>query len=335
MLFIAGLECLSHEEKASLLAVINSLTAPNVLSDFAQDRLKRAKDSMVRTASKLAGRVSLKAERNIKAAGKAFDWHPDVLRKRIDQEKKRLSCQSAGEVDREFRMKLVELSGLRVSKTGRGPHRPGAEETRYDSKTLARALLVRAAKSLNIDPDLCPDVALLERQVFESHVREQVEVLVKSLQDPAMQEQFEEILRSELSKLSESDREAIARTVGVGRVTAETLSALFRTAGSTAIAQLAVRSAGFGAFLFLTTVMKAFSLLIGITIPFSIYVWATSLLAFVLSPKFLLLTAAFAGSRGHRKLSETLEDQLAKTVILAGRAKLMEGKDAGVSPHPS
>ncbi len=89
------------------------------------------------------------------------------------------------------------------------------------------------------------------------------------------------------------------------------------------MAQLLLGSFGFGAFLFLTTFLKAFSLLLGTTFSFGTYLTATGLLAFILSFPFLLLLATSTGGIMLVQLQRQLADEVAKLVVLAGRSKLL------------
>jgi len=107
-------------------------------------------------------------------------------------------------------------------------------------------------------------------------------------------------------------------------LSAQALLTFIKTGSSVAIAQLLIAGTGFGAYLFLTTLAKAVSLLLGVTFSFGTYTALTSTLAFLLSPMFLLFVILGSGGVLWWKTSGQLDDYLIKMVFLMGKARLMK-----------
>lgn len=107
-------------------------------------------------------------------------------------------------------------------------------------------------------------------------------------------------------------------------LSAKSILAFLKTATATGIAQMVVGGFGFGAFLFITTMLKAFSLLLGVTIPFGVYTAATGGLAFLLSVPSFLIVMGIAGGFVYKGTERKLGDEMAKILVVIGNIKLME-----------
>ena len=87
---------------------------------------------------------------------------------------------------------------------------------------------------------------------------------------------------------------------------------------------------GFGFYLFLTTTIKAFSLLLGITLPFGVYTAATSLAGFLLSAAFLPVAAVLGVGAAAFSADRQVRDELAKLLVVVGRSRLaLSGTEQG------
>ncbi len=310
MLFIVGLDQLSKDEKGALLAQINAITGLNVLNEGVQKGVKKAKNLVLDGAAWLAGRISEEYKQNIEELNKRSDWDTGVLQKAIAQEVGALSRLDPADISRHLRKRLVEIAQV---------------DENVNETVLASAIIHRAAKALKIDVRLFADASLLENEVFEACVKERISELKKRLEamSPSEMENFEKILRDEIAKLRESDKEAIRNAIGLEELSASAIVAFLRSTSSVTIAQLVLGSFGFGSFLFLTTTMKALSLLLGVTFSFGAYTAATTIMAFLLSAPFLIMLAAISGGLILRRTSQQIDDQLAKLLIIVGRAKLL------------
>lgn len=310
MLFLAGLESMSKEETVALIAQLDAITPPRVLNDWVQKTAVRLKDwtlgKIANGANSLSPSISAGAER----LKRDWNWDPNVLQKKIDEEIRRLSALDLTTLKTESRKHLAETAKVD----------PGIEDTK-----LACAVIHRAAKSLNIDPRFYFDSVALENEVFQTFIKQLVEGLQKQLQklDPKQTEKLEQLLRQELKKLSEADREAIRAALNLDVLSAAAMLKILKTGGGTLIAQILVGSFGFGAYLFLATTLKAVGLLFGTSFAFGTYIVANSFLAFLLSGPFMLLAVVLAGGIIYGRTAVKLDDYKAQLLIVAGRARLL------------
>lgn len=310
VLFVVGIDRLSRDDKIALLAQLTAVNAKTVLSEGAQKGLRQVKSLALAGAAKVVGLASRDYGHNIKAWDKRLDWNVEVLRGRMAEKADSLSRLDTADITRRLRARMAQIANV--------------EET-VDGAALATAIIHRAARSLKIDVRLFPETVSLEDAVFQAFVREQIELLKKRLaqMSPAELADFEGILHDEIAKLSKADQEAIRKATGLDELSGKAVVGFLRSMSVTALTQLVVGSFGFGAFLFLTTTLKALSLLLGMTFSFGLYAAATSLLAFLLSGLFLFAVAALSGGLLFRRTSTQLDDQLAKLLVAVGRAKLL------------
>ncbi|NMB16169.1 MAG: hypothetical protein GX980_03545 [Firmicutes bacterium] len=313
MLFMVGLELLSPEEKIALLSQLNAVTSLNVFNQGLQKGFKTLGDGVASITTWLVGRASPRTGELMRQTKDALSRDVDVINRAVDNEAMRLSRLHPRTVSRQLYRKVRALAQVDASAT---------------RDQIAAALINRAAVNLGMDVHLYPDAISLENAVFEAIIKEQMEALKARLAGASAKEiaDLEEILGQELAKLSEADRKAIREVIGVDEISARTFINFLHSTSALIAAQTLIGGFGFGSFLFLTTAIKAFSLLIGVTFPFSVYMAATSTLAFLLSAPFLAISATFLGGYVLRKTSTRLDDELAKMIIQVGRVKLLANK---------
>lgn len=240
---------------------------------------------------------------------------PDVnygrLARQIEAEAQRLA--QVGDTALGIRLRLALADLARVT--------PKASE-----EEIAAGILRRAARATKVDFPSGADSAAVETEVVRQCFREQVEQLQKRLQSLSLEEQaqLEEHIDQWLGSLTQDEREALREAIGVDQLSASALTRFLRNASGVIVAQLLVGSFGFGAYLFLTTFIHALSLLLGITFSFGTYLAATTALAFMLSLPFTLLVLLLSGGLISRRLGQTLGDQMAKLVLLAGHFRMIE-----------
>ena len=310
MLFLVGLESMSKEETVALLAQFDAVTTSRALNNWAQKTAVRIKDWIL---GNIAGFVKSRSpwiSTGAEGLKRDWNWDPNVLQKSIDEEIQRLSLLDVTMLKVELRKTLAATAKVD----------PGIEDT-----PLACAMIHRAAKSLNIDPRLHFDAVALENEVFQTSIKQLVERIQKELLrlNPKQIEELEKLLRQELVRLGEADREAIREALKVDRLSAEMMLKMLKTGSGTLIAQILVGGFGFGAYLFLATTLKAVGLLFGTSFVFGTYVVASSFLGFLLSGPFLLLAVALAGGITYRRTNVNLDDYKSQLLIVAGRARLL------------
>ena len=261
----------------------------------------------------LAGLLDRKGQsayaQRVREAERKLDWNTEILSHSLDEETARLSRLSNIELVDELRGGLRKLSG----QDGAAP-----------DSSVARSILERAARSLGMDPTVYVDEEQLEVMVFEKSVQKQYEELKKRLRglSPQQTEKLAEVLEQELGRLSQSEREAVKKFLGTEQLSGKAMVSLLRKLSGVAVAKLVFAGAGFGAFLFLTTVMKATAMLLGVTLSFGTYAAATSLLAVLASGPALALVAGLSGGFILHRTSRQVEDQLAQLAVMTGHWRM-------------
>lgn len=313
MLYYLGLSRMNREESVALTAQLKTLTGLNIVGDSVRKTTARVKNSLMGGLERLFDRPgrSQYAEQVLEM-GRKVSWDTETLTRSIHSETAHLSLLSDGQLADELRTELRKLSG---------------QDNTADERSVAIGILERAARSLGIDPSCYVDPAQLELVVFEKAVQRQHEELKKRLRSlsPAEMEKLSAVLEQELNRLSRSEREAIQQFAGTEQLSGKAMLAILRTLSGAALAKMIFAGAGFGAFLFLTTVLKATSMLLGITLSFGAYAAATSLLALLASGPVLLLVAGLSGGFVLRKTNRQVEDQLAQVVVVSGHWRMSGG----------
>jgi|SRR5208337_2939239 len=307
MLFLAGLESMSRDETVALLAQLNAVTPSRAFGEWLQKIVLRIKDGTLKASARGAGLFSSSLSTRIESLKNEWDWDPEVIRRNIEEETIALSKCNEPALKAELRRHLFEL----------GKVKPGV-----DDAALAHAVILRAADSLKVpNAEHYRNPVDLENAVFEAWLQQ----LLQQLRELSLTrtQGLEEHLRSELASLSEADRQAIRKALRVERLSADTMISILKAGGGTLTAQTLVSGFGFGAFLFLATTLKAVGLLCGTSFAFGTYAAASSSLAFLLSPPFLLLVVALTGGVAFLKAWSQLDDYKAQLLVVIGRSQLL------------
>ena len=189
------------------------------------------------------------------------------------------------------------------------------------TSAVSEALIKRAAKACKIPID--QDIEVLEALVFEHCLEEkiaQIQEQLTQMTDSELEE-LEAVLREEIQSLSQAEQEAIRTTMGLDELSAKHVITFLKQASGSWRND---HSGWFGAYLFLTTLIKSFSLLLGATFSFGVYTTATSALAFLLSGPFLLLASLMGFGLMYRKAGHTIYDELAKLLVFGGRSAFLQ-----------
>lgn len=327
-MFLVGLQIMTKEEKVSLLAQVNTLTGLNVINDAAQKGAKQAKNFVMGWGEKAAQWVGQQVGRPdvgraIREFDASTDWNAEVLQKKINKEIDILTGLSERQLSRMLRVRTAEIAEV---------------DEQAAEQVLEAAIVNRAMKALGkkFDNRMFENSVNPEEAVYAVCIEELMEAIQKRLNKMSYDEedQVKKALEEEMAKLSEMDQEAIKRATGLESLSSEAILKFLKTTSGVAFAQLLIGGTGFGAFLFLTTSMKALSLLLGVTLPFVSYVAATTFLSFLLSGPFLLLIVGLSGGLLYRGTSTSINDQLAKLLLITGRLKYDSMKSQGNSNLP-
>ena len=339
MLFVLGLDRLSHEEKAAILAQMKVLNGLSMLREGARSGADTAarvgKDMAARLRRRLRGtRLELPPPRTDSRPDKKDTSGQSGLALRIEAEAQALRLLPGPELDAEFRSRMAQIAGMRNAGaaagnrsrlqpvSGLGPCKD--EDQNPDMARVSQGILRRAARRVRINPKEYADEESLEQAIIQKAVQQIVDGLQKRLarMSAGELESVESALRTELSRLSQADAEAIKRALGLRELSSQSALTVLKTASSTVLAQAVAGGFGFGFYLFLTTAIKAFSLLLGVTLPFGVYTAATSLAGFLLSAAFLPVAAVLGAGVATLVADRQVHDELAKLLVVVGRSRL-------------
>ncbi|NLV91721.1 MAG: hypothetical protein GX030_04915 [Firmicutes bacterium] len=309
MLFMIGLDRLSREEKIALLAQLNAINSRNVLSEGAQQGLKRGKDLVFQVSQLLLGQFSSDWAEGVKRMKEQLDWDVNTLQAAIEREYRQLDALGEFDLGKNLLVRMAQIAGV---------------DPTSSTSAVSEALIKRAAKACKIPID--QDIEVLEALVFEHCLEEkiaQIQEQLTQMTDSELEE-LEAVLREEIQSLSQAEQEAIRTTMGLDELSAKHVITFLKQASGIALAQMIISGFGFGAYLFLTTLIKSFSLLLGVTFSFGVYTTATSALAFLLSGPFLLLASLMGFGLMYRKAGHTIYDELAKLLVFGGRSAFLQ-----------
>lgn len=308
MTFLLGIEQLTKDEKVSLLSQIEALSTSTLLNDTAQKYSKKGKEFLLKAAANIANRISDETGKRINDFNSSTDWNPEVLQKKILEKYDCFSKISEDELNKSLMKKMGEIAKFK---------------TNVGNDVMANGIIHRAAKSLKIDYRLYLTSTSLESVVFEECVKEQIQQIKKTINkmDKTELDKFENLLNIELAKLSSAEQEALKKTLKVDKISGQAMITFIKTVSSAALIQMILGGFGFSFFLFITTFMKALSLLIGVTFSFGAYSTVTTAFGFLLSVPFLLITILISGGIITKFTNVKIDDEVAKLLILLGRSK--------------
>ncbi len=295
MLFMLGIDRLPREDKVMLLTQLDILTGWNILHEGSSGTLMKSKHTVLQATNRVLRRPKEIEEPTVR-----------VLQKKLEERRLVVDRMTQREIDMRIRDHLVVLAGV---------------DSRKDNTAIARGILYRAARSLKLKPEEYRDLVSLENQIYMDAVSVISKEIKKRVNTMTSEQQiaFEQLVRQELNRLSTAEQDAIRTFTGLDELSSQSLIRFFKTTSSTAMAQLVLGSFGFGAYLFLSTMIKSISLLFGTTFSFATYTTAATMLSFTLSSWFLLLVAVFSAGFMFKGTGNALKDQLARMIVVIGR----------------
>lgn len=177
-----------------------------------------------------------------------------------------------------------------------------------------------AAPAFKVSPDLTPSalVAAVADSLY-GWLLDQLNRRYKNL-SPKQKEQLYATLDEAIRNMNAEDRRKLQDGLRLDKLTGKTLmKALTATTGVVAVTTL-ISSAGFGAYVALTTIMHAvMTTLHGSTLPFAAYTTATTVLSFLIGPLgvslLVLLALSVTGRKGQKTLTTLSWLTLSRLVI--------------------
>ncbi len=300
MHFLTGIQMMPLEDQKILLAQLNAITPEAVLWSRVLTQMVRFKEAVTRITRNIFVRG---------VSGEATDRNPGILEEKIASERARVDNMGKEAVATALHSHFVRLAGV------------CSEASQAD---VAAGIVKKAAVSLGLKPEAYADIASLESAVYERCIEEMISQLKERLRGLSSEEysRLEKEVEGWLHRLSAADRKTIQEALHLEDLSGKALLSILQSGSSAAAAQMLVSSAGFGAYLFLTTIIHGLGLVTGTTFAFSTYAAATQGLAFLLSGPFLLLVTAASGWLAVRKIRQSLDGYLAQVLVLMGRTAL-------------
>jgi hypothetical protein len=248
----------------------------------------------------------------VKELEETLDWDPEQLRKCVKDAMRELPNLTDQDLYARWRYALSELGKVRPVST---------------LDDVGKAILSRAARAVGIKTDGDHDWDMTESDAVARCIRLVFSDLRKRLAKATPEEQarLSVILENEIAKLSSADAETLRRCLKVEKLSGKVLLEFVTSTGGFGLVQAFIVGQGFAPYLILTTIMKAFSVWIGMTFPFAAYTTATTALAAALSSWVLMSVGAVAGAAGFHVLEQKLHDELAKMVLIVGWVRATKG----------
>ncbi|HPQ71344.1 MAG TPA: hypothetical protein PKW95_19610 [bacterium] len=334
MLFLAAIDRLNHEELLDLVAFGEAASFLSTLREPTEKAATKAKHLLGRAgqrADKALDWLAKKSEnanrKNVKKFGSilcgihagheallerynSWNFSPFTLNESIIR--KRTEIQ--GLDDAVLRKRMLQLLCQLA-------HVPKKE--RENPQVISRAVLARAAKHMKIDTTMIAPEDV-ERKIFELHLEDLLKRIQAALTKggPEMEKELEEHLQEVLGQLSRGEQEAMRQAMSLDELTAKSMLKTLRAGGMTLGTLAILNASGMGVFLMLTTMIKAFSLLLGTTFAFSTYMAATGFLGFLLGPIGIPLTVATAATGSSLWSRRKHQDALLTTLMASLHARL-------------
>ncbi|NJD22052.1 MAG: hypothetical protein FIA82_05215 [Melioribacter sp.] len=313
MIFMLGLEKLSKEEKVSVLSQVEVLNTMTLINDSLQKNSKKGKEFLLNFSSKLTEKHFPDFSKKIIDLNNTSDWDAEVMKNKIAQKYKQLCDLTEDQLNTLFTEKIKKLANFDI---------------KVSNEILANGIVHRVAKAMKLDTRLYLNNIALENAVFEESIKEQLELIKKNVNsmNPDELNKLEELLDIELKKLDECQKDAIKNALKIEELSAKAMISFIKTLSTATAIQVILGSFGFGFFLFLTTFMKAFGLLLGLSFSFGTYAAVTSAFGFFLSFPFLLITFFVSTGFIVKLTNNKIDDEISKLLILIGRSKLYSNK---------
>ena len=146
-------------------------------------------------------------------------------------------------------------------------------------------LAVKNYKKDKIDPNLTyAQKADVIRHRYDERMLSQMQEKLNN-QTEEEKRQTEKAIQKELDAMSDERREELRKALKVEKLNGEMVRKTFASTAGVSATLAVMQSAGFGAYIALTTVMHAiFTTILGVTLPFAAYTGATTLLSVLTGP---------------------------------------------------
>jgi len=206
------------------------------------------------------------------------------------------------------------------------------KKQRGDHRAIARAVLRKCARHYRIEIEMVAEDAV-EVMVADAFLEQVIQYLQQRLAEGGVDEgELERLLDAEIARMAEGDIIAMCQAMSMDNLTGASLLEALRKGGLTMVGLTSLGAAGIGSYLALSTFVKAFTLLVGMTAPFGVYAGAATALGILLSPVGILTAAAVAVTPVTLRTRDALNCALLASVVAACHAHLHQQGRASKYP---
>jgi hypothetical protein len=278
---------LQKEEAACLLAVLETFSMPRLVVEHATQEARRFAGAV---ATRLGWSLPLpQTQRHVE---------------QVEQRVKELSQLSSSSVRN---LLLLRLSSM-------------ADFQGQDDDALAHRIGILAAEEYGVPA--APKLTLpdLEKQVVEQFVKDSLDRLREQVAGLSEQEvnAAGQGLDQRFSQMSGEERNSVRQALGLHELSGQAFLSALRSGALTGGTLVALGCTGFGVYLATSTLLHTlFTTILGITLPFSVYMGASSVLHFILGPG-LIPVACLAALGPIRRRQKSLTGRLLALCVALG-----------------
>ena len=289
MLFYIAISKITKDELIEVISSINASSYLSVIGDTVGSNTYQAYKKISKSITKIFPSLENYLENEHSKELKNLD-------KRLILEKEKLKNKSEDELRDILLKNLGKLANIKnhLIKSD------GIKTNEYQEEVVkCCGDFLKISKSLPIQN--------LENLVYEKYIEQVYERIQSELNKFSAEdnERLEKNLNSIITELNTSETNEIKKFTGLDELNANSLINFFKSASIGVGSLMAIKATGFGAYLGLTTILKAFSLTFGLTLSFGAYTTATTLLSWIISPvavfAILGLILTFSGWRWSRQ----------------------------------
>ena len=265
-----GISKLNDVDLRSQIATLEEVTMTNVFGQMGNQISNKAATAFGFVKKKITGK-----DTEVKPVIKI----EDKINKKIEV----LSSLDRDELDTRIRKVLKEKIN---SATGQTLENPSDDLLSVEIIDLA----VKNFKNEKIDENLtyAQKADVIRHRYDEKMLTQMQKELNKQTEEK--KRETEEAIQKELDSMSEERREELRKALNIEELNGQMVRKMFASTAGVSAALIAMETAGFGAYIALTTIMHAiFTTFLGITLPFAAYTGATSFLSFITGPAGILL----------------------------------------------
>lgn len=171
--------------------------------------------------------------------------------------------------------------------------RAGLEKEVQNIDRAGRLMLEKIAWEYGVNPRGLSDDILFER-VMNSVLEQIITDLSKTMKilTPEQEKELLEVLGDAINNLSENDKVTLSKVLNLNEISSQAVIAALKSGALTSGTIFIASSTGFGIYMFFSTMLHAiFTQLLGITLPFTAYIFTSTAISWLLGPLAPILVA--------------------------------------------